>query len=173
MSFCVPTYAEEEQRNIYAEIESPSALTYFVHISKKKPSLVYFNSFVKYADEQGNEDYWIRVSTMRKSRFMYYMELEIDGVKYKLPEIQNPTYSQKCSSAFAERITHSEFYSIYSVPKDIIEKIKIINNPINMIIHKQTRQNFILYTDIGFTKAMQKIISLNYSNKDEYWQPSN
>ncbi len=163
-------YAKE--RNIYCEIEDENAVTYFVHHSKKGTGVMYFNSFVKYIDNDGNENYWIRIGTPTKARFMYYMDIEFDNQKYRLREIKNPTHYQIFASNNSEKSTHTDFFTMYAVPNEVIAKLKTTSTPITLIVNKQSRQDMKINTDIKFTNAVQKLISLTYNDYDVYWQAS-
>ena len=62
--------------------------------------MAYKINFVKYVDEQGNEDYWFRLVSEPKVRFLYYFNIQVDDTIYKLLEIKNPNHSQLHASAY-------------------------------------------------------------------------
>lgn len=169
---CNLTFAEEKAKPIYVEIESPSAITYYAHLVKTDANIRYVVNFVKYVDVNNKNYYWFRVNSGFKARLMYNLGLEIDGVTYQLLEIQNPTFSQIHSSAYSPEAIHCEFYNLYAVPNEVVEKIKTAKEPLTVFVSKQTRQNYRIKSKVDFTKAVQKIISLTYSDKDVYWKPN-
>lgn len=167
---CKPALAEE--RKIYCEIESKNSVTYYVKSLNSGWGFKFYKYFVKYVDNNGNSQYWIRISENNLDRFMYYLGLNVGDKNFELLQITSPTYSQIYSTTGTPAQASESLFAIYEVPQNVINEIKTAKTPITLILNKQNRQGINLNSDIEFTQAIQKIISLEYSDKDDYWQPN-
>ena len=166
VSVCTSALAAE--REIFCELENEDAVTYYVN----HQSLPIHKTFVKYTDKNNNNSYWFRISNNSYNRFLYYMSIKFDGKEYILHEIQNPTYSQERSTTGHNAAISQNVYSLYAVPQNVINDLKNCKTPIIFIVNRQKKQGMVYDSDIEFTQAIQKIIGLSYSNKDEYWKPN-
>lgn len=170
LGFSMITSANE--RKINCEIESPSAVTYYTKSINSGVGRNFQKFFVKYTDNNNNSEYWIKISTSSKNRFLYYLGLEFNEESFQLLEIQNPDFHQMHATDGLAGPPNVEYYSLYKIPQDIINKLSAANTPVTLIVNKQNKQKIKLPSDIRFTNTIQEIISLTYNDKDNYWQPN-
>lgn len=169
LSLCSSAFAE---RKVYCEIESPTEVTYYIRSMNSGWGFKFYKYFVKLTNEQNQNQYWFRIATSSFDRFLYYMDIQVDGKTFRLYQIKNLTltHEQATNGQYAQ--TFNEGYAIYDVPENVINEIKKAKQPITLIIHKQNRLNITLKSDLDFTQKIQDVINTTYNQKDELWKPS-
>lgn len=166
LGFSMVSHANE--RKINCEIESPTAVTYYTRSINSGTGRNFQKFFVKYIDNNENYEYWIKISTSSKNRFLYHLGLKFNGENFQLFEIQNPNFHQIHATDGLAGPPNVEYYSLYKIPQDIINKLSTATTPITLIVNKQNKQEIMLPSDIEFTNSIKKIILLNYDDKDTY-----
>lgn len=154
---------------ISCDLEGENSISYYTRDVNSSFDSRYHKWFVKFIDENRTPEYWIRLSSSNTDRFLYYLTLEFNNQSFKLFEIENRNIHHIQSTTGL--ITEGSF-NVYSVPSTVIEQLKIATTPITLIINKSNRQEINLKSNLEFTQSIKTIISLNYSNKDEYWKPN-
>ena len=62
--------------------------------------------------------------------------------------------------------------AFYSIPQDVIDKIKVAKEPIKIVVNRNNRQGQVIITEQEYTDSIKAIINLTYADKDKYWQPN-
>lgn len=160
------------ENKIYCELENQNAVTYFTNSLKFPINKTFF----KYVDNNGNSQYWIKISYNSAKevnhRFLYYLNVKVDDQEFTLPEIQEINFTQLKAGSSQPNIHDIRAFAFYRTTPELIKKLSSSKNPVIFKVHHQTKQNIVSNTDIEFTQAAQKIISLTYNDKDKYWQPN-
>lgn len=159
---CNLAYAE---RKINCEIENTNAVTFFVEQLSQPMRL----NFVKYAQSDNNNDYWLRVSMNSANRFMFFAKIKIEDKEFTIFENQNPTYSQKYATMGFNANTGTLTETTYKLQPEVIEAISQSAKPFQLIFNRQTKQNIVCKTDNSFLNAIKTIISYKYTDKNIFW----
>lgn len=152
---------------ISCDLEGENAVSYYTRDVNSSFDSRYHKWFIKLVDKNAPPEYWIRLSSNNTDRFLYYLTLEFNNQSFKLFEIENRNIHHIQTTTGL--ITEGAF-NIYAVPYEVIEKLKSISTPITLIINKSNRQGIKLNSNLDFTQAIQKIISLEYDDKEQYWK---
>lgn len=161
------------ETRVRCEIESDSAVSYYVDDTNSQWGSVFYKTFVKYVSANGDVNYWVRIGNRSSDRLMYYADLCVDDKSYRIDEIENVPhkYSQ---TGNAERKNEFEPFcrDYYSIPQEAMSSLLSSNNQCSIVVNKQKKQGIELKISKEALDGLKEMVGLTYVDKDKYWQPN-
>ncbi len=160
--------------DIECEIENPASVEYIMGGVSGTSGTRYFKFFVKSVDNQGNEEYWLKVFPTTEDRMLYFSSLIIDAKEYPIYSINE---LKKRHLQAGKSIATNSWYGAYDseyyeIPNDVINALKDAKTPVTFIFNRHKKQGDKVETSDIYMNKIKTIIGLTYADKDEYWQPN-
>lgn len=137
-----------------------------------------FISFVNYANKDGDNDYWVRMTIMQDySKILYNASLNIDGVKYDLTPVYNPDYKYiyAASSNIPNHVQNNmhgvQPFRYYVIPQDVAIKIMSAKK-VTFVYNRADKLNLQVPLYDNYLAKIKSVFALKYSDLNTYFKPA-
>lgn len=164
--------------DIVCEPESDTAVSYGIYSVPQNVEV----TFVKYATNNNQDDYWIRISERsQKDKLLYDMTLIIDGQPYRLLAIPPDDKHAEASLSMIEQSTSAVAFTIpatvrtpfryYPLAPELVDKLENAKSA-SIIYNKVKRINIKIDLTPDFLAKIQNGFKLTYVDYPKYWKPN-
>lgn len=136
-----------------------------------------FISFVNYANKNGSNEYWVRMTIMQDySKILYNAALNIDGTNYDLQPVYNPDYkyiyaaTSNIPNHVQNNIHGVQPFRYYVIPQNVINRI-ISAKKITFVYNRADRLNLQVPLYDNYLAKIKDVFALKYTDLGAYYHP--